>query len=72
MASYQDIDTRLRTVEAKINFAMNAVKVAQASPIVGGPPHVVSLLDIYLESLRANLTLDVEPMAATEEENDRA
>jgi len=32
MASYQDIETRLKTVEAKLNFIMNSLRMKAAKP----------------------------------------
>lgn len=51
MASYQDIDTRLREVEAKISFTMKAFAVMRQSPIIGGPPQRMCLLDLYREAV---------------------
>ena len=65
MASYQDIETRLRTVEDKLNFAMNLIRVAQQSFLEGFPPRVVSLNDMYIESRRAGLEI-VEAEEVTE------
>lgn len=49
--SYQDIETRLRTVEEKIDFTMKAFAVqrVERSPIVGSKRTVTtrSLLDLY-------------------------
>ena len=61
MASYQEIDTRLKTVEDKIEFVMQAIKVGQAPTIVGAPPRIMSLLDLYTESRKAGLVIDSTP-----------
>lgn len=66
MASYQAIDTDLRAVEDKVDFIMNLIKIATPSPLVGAPPRVVSLLDMYTESRRAGLTIDTTPTASEE------
>lgn len=57
MASVQEMETKLAQVERKIDFAMKSIKLMQQSPLVGMPPRVVSLLDLYTESQRAGLTI---------------
>ena len=58
MASYQEIDSAVKQLDRKLNFVMNAIRVAQQSAIVGAPPRVLSLLDLYQESQTAGLTID--------------
>ena len=61
MASYQEIESRLRTVEGLLEFVSEAIKVGRQSPIVGAPPTVVSLKQLYQESKAAGLTIQTEP-----------
>lgn len=55
MASYQDIESRLRVVEDKIDFTMKAFAVqrTERSAILGGNDRVVTkhLLDLYRETV---------------------
>lgn len=60
MASVQEMETKLAQVERKIDFAMKAIKLMQQSPLMGMPPRVVSLLDLYIESNRAGLEPEVK------------
>lgn len=57
MASYQDIETRLRSVEDRLDFTMKAFAVQriEKSKIIGGGDTVVnkSLLDLYRELSQA-------------------
>ena len=65
MASTQEMDTAIRVLVDKIEFVMKSIKVGQQSPIVGAPPRVVSLLDLYSESKLAGLTIaDEKPEEA--------
>lgn len=57
MASYQEIETKLEQVRDKVDFVMNAIRVAQPSALVGAPPRVASLFDLYTESRRAGLII---------------
>lgn len=57
MASYQDLESRLITVEKKIDFVMKSIRLSQPSPLVGMPPTLISMLDLYTESLRAGLEI---------------
>lgn len=61
MASYQDLETRVKTLEDRVEFIMQAIRIGRASPIVGAPPIVMSLFDLYMESRKAGLTIDVAP-----------
>lgn len=58
MVSYQDIDVRLKVIEDKVEFLLNAVRISQPSPIIGYPPRVFSLKDLYLESKAAGLMIE--------------
>ena len=60
MASVQEMETKLAQLERKLDFVMNVIRVGQPSPLVGMPPRVMSLLDLYLESSRAGLEPDVK------------
>lgn len=60
MASYQDLETRIISLESKLDFVMDLIRIAQQSPLVGMPPTVVSLKDMYTESKRAGLALAVK------------
>lgn len=57
MASYQDIETRLRTVEAQLEFVMRSFTVnrTKESKLIGFPPQteVRNLLDLYREFVAA-------------------
>ena len=57
MASSQELETKIAQLERKLEFVMNAIRVGQPSPLVGMPPRVLSLLDLYTESQRAGLTI---------------
>ena len=65
MASYQDLEVRVKTVEEKIDFIMNSMRMAAESTIVGAPPKILSLLDLYLASKNAGLRV-----VTTEEQYD--
>lgn len=67
MASYQDIETRLRVIEDMVVFVMDLIRIAQQSPLVGMPPTVVSLKDMYTESKRAGLALAVKEAEVVDE-----
>ena len=58
MASYQDLEVRVKTLEDKIDFVMQAIRIGRPSALVGMPPIVMSLFDLYSESKRAGLTID--------------
>ena len=55
MASVQEMETKLSQLERKVDFVMKAIRVAQQSPLVGMPPRVSSLFDLYLESQQVGL-----------------
>ena len=61
MSSYQDLDTRLHALEDKLDFVMTAIRLGKPSPILGMPPLVVSMKDLYTESRRAGLTITDVP-----------
>ena len=56
-------------MEGLLNFIAEAIKVGQASPIVGMPPRIVSIKSLYQESLAAGLTIDAEAVTEVEQEN---
>lgn len=58
MASYQDLEVRVKTIEDKLDFVLNAIRIGQPSKIIGAPPIVMSLFDLYIESKRAGLTIE--------------
>ena len=62
MASVQEMDTRLEQVGRMVEFVMKAISVAQPSPLVGMPPRVTSLFNLYHESQKAGLVIDVDPV----------
>lgn len=52
--SWQDVDSRVRTLESKVDFLMKSVQVQKVSPIadpVTGRPQVrqMNLLDVWRE-----------------------
>lgn len=55
MASTQEMEVAVKVLEAKIDFVMNAIRVGQPSPLVGMPPRILSLLDLYRESRAVGL-----------------
>ena len=57
MASVQELDTKVRVLEDKVDFLLNAIRIGRASSLVGMPPVVVSMLDLYQESKAAGLTI---------------
>ena len=75
MASVQELDTQVRVLEDKVTFLLAAIRIQQASPLVGYPPRVLSLGDVYSESKRAGLVItdrpdqDPGPIAETEPSN---
>ena len=57
MASTQEMDVAIKVLEDKVDFLMKAIRIGQPSPIIGMPPRVSSLLDLYQESKLAGLTI---------------
>lgn len=53
MASYQDIDTRLKVLEDKVDFTMKAFSVQRKSKTLPTRITVINLLDVYRE-MKAN------------------
>ena len=68
MSSYQQVETKLAQIERQLEFVMKAIRIAQPSVLVGMPPKVLSLLDLYHESQRAGLEISdpVEPSIPVE------
>ena len=71
MASYQIIETDLNQLKDQVEFVMKAIRVAQPSALVGAPPRVVSLFDLYIESKKAGLVIVNDPAPAAETEDAR-
>ena len=72
MASYQDIDSRLRTIEAMTLFIMQSIRMKAVAPsgVVGpdgqplqGKPFDASLLELYRMASQYNLPTEVAPKA---------
>ena len=57
MASVQEMETKLDQIGRKLDFVMKVFRISQPSPLVGMPPRVMSLLDLYLEASRAGLEI---------------
>ena len=55
MASYQDIDIRLRVVEDKLAFLMAIIQVHVASPLSIEPPRQLSAFQAYLAAKQQQL-----------------
>jgi hypothetical protein len=49
MLSKQDLDVAVKVLQDKVDFVMRAFNVAQPSALVGVPPTVKSLLQVYYE-----------------------
>lgn len=49
MASYQDIDIRLKVIEDKVAYIMKSITQVIPPAVAGGKPIMRSLLDAYLE-----------------------
>lgn len=60
MASYQDIDTRLKAVERKLEMTMELSRVPVVTSALNPQPQMVSLRDIYYAMQQINLTVDGE------------
>ena len=61
MSSYQEIESRLRSVEDLLEFVSQAIRIGHPSPILGAPSRVVSMKQLYQESKAAGLTIDTTP-----------
>ena len=57
MSSYQTVETDLVQLKDQVEFVMKAIRIAQPSPLMGMPPRVMSLFDLYTESKRAGLVI---------------
>lgn len=72
MASYQDIETRLKTVEDKIDFVMTTFTVTKESRSRLMPAEVIretkTLLDVYREVKSTNL--EIFPISPAPESNE--
>ena len=64
MPSYQQIEVDLEQIKRKVDFIMKAIKMGRQSPLVGMPPTLVSMLDLYNEAQAAGLTI-AEPEKET-------
>jgi hypothetical protein len=58
MASYQDLSTRIETLEKKMEFVMRSFTVARPHPLGPGAMIVKNLLDLYLEVM-SGIPLDI-------------
>ena len=63
MASVQEMETKIAQLERKLDFVMNVFRISQPSPLVGMPPRVMSLFDLYLEASRAGLEIQKQTQA---------
>jgi hypothetical protein len=55
MASYQEIDTRLRVIEDKVAFVMRNLVRPVPSALPGAPPRVMTMEQLYEELRQVEL-----------------
>ena len=66
MASYQELETRLTQLQRMVEFVMKSISLAQPSPLVGAPPKVVSMFDLYHAANQAGVSIDADPIPSQE------
>ena len=68
MPSYQDIESRLRSVEEKIEFVMQMIKFPQRVGLIDPKTVIISLRDMYYATKAAGLAPDPTPPTSLIEE----
>jgi hypothetical protein len=71
MASYQDIETRLRVVEDKLDFVMEQLAMVQQPKIFGAPARRLTMKQLYQEE-RSRAAVAREPVSNVREHVDLA